>query len=97
MQSKALRLIATKMESSLALEGELSETGLSALSEHGDTLILELARALIDHVGETESAEAVWARLRKRDIEQMLTLTAAKPCPPVTVVSGLSKPSGTAC
>ena len=87
MQSKALTLIATKLEASLAIEGELSDNGLSALADTSDSLVLELARALVSHVGETESAEAVWARLRKRDMEQMLTLTAATPAPRVTAIS----------
>jgi hypothetical protein len=87
MQSKALTLIATKLEASLAIEGELSDNGLSALAETSDSLVLELARALVSHVGEKESAEAVWARLRKRDLEQFLTLTAAKPKPPVVRIS----------
>jgi len=87
MQSKALTLIATKLEASLAIEGELSDNGLSALADTSDSLVLELARALVSHVGEKESAEAVWARLRKRDLEQFLTLTAAKPKPPVVRIS----------
>jgi hypothetical protein len=29
----------------------------------------------------------VWARLRKRDVERVLTLTAARPAPPVTTLS----------
>lgn len=87
MQSKALTLIATKLEASLAVEGELSDTGLSALADSSDSLVIELARALVDRVGTTESAETVWARLRKRDMEQMLTLTAATPTPRVTALS----------
>jgi SNF2 family DNA or RNA helicase len=88
MQSKALTLIATKLEASLAVEGELSADGLSVLADTSDSLVLELARALVNqHIGATESAEAVWARLRKRDIEQVLTLTAARPAPSVTTIS----------
>ena len=87
MQSRALTLIATKLEASLMIEGELSDQGLSALADTSDSLVIELARALVDHVGERESAEARWARLRKRDLEQLLTLTAARPAPPVTPIS----------
>ena len=87
MQSQALTLIATKLEASLAVEGELSADGLSVLADTSDSLVLELARALVTQVGATESAEAVWARLRKRDVEQVLTLTAARPAPPVTTLS----------
>jgi hypothetical protein len=88
MQARALTLIATKLEASLAIEGELSDHGLSALADTSDSLILDLARALVDHVGERESAEALWARLRKREIEQVLTLTATQPTPPVKTISG---------
>jgi hypothetical protein len=87
MQSRALTLIATKLEASLVIEGELTDHGLSALANSSDSLILDLARALVDHVGERESAEALWARLRKRDLEQLLTLTAATPTPPITTIS----------
>ena len=65
----------------------MSDNGLSALADTSDSLVLELARALVSHVGEKESAEAVWARLRKRDLEQFLTLTAATPKPPVIRIS----------
>ena len=60
MQSQALTLIATKLEASLAVEGELSADGLSVLADTSDSLVLELARALVTQVGATESAEAVW-------------------------------------
>jgi hypothetical protein len=75
MQAKALTLIATKLETSLAIEGELTEAGLTALADSSDSLVIELARALVDRAGARESAEAVWARLRKREVEQMLSLT----------------------
>jgi hypothetical protein len=87
MQSQALTLVATKLEASLAVEGELSADGLSVLADTSDSLVLELARALVTQVGATESAEAVWARLRKRDVEQVLTLTAARPAPIVTTLA----------
>lgn len=97
MQSKALPLIATKLEASLAIEGELNDNGLSALADTSDSLVLDLARALVSNVGETESAEAVWARLRKRDMEQLLTLTAARPKPPSSGSCRTSRRSGRKC
>lgn len=45
LQASALALIATKARSSLALEGELVEGGLSALSEEDPTLVLAQALA----------------------------------------------------
>jgi hypothetical protein len=87
MQDTALKLIATKLEASLAIEGELGSEGLGVLADPTDSLVLELARALLNRVGGTESAEAVWARLRKRDLEQLLTLTTMAPAPPITALS----------
>jgi hypothetical protein len=87
MQDTALKLIATKLEASLAIEGELGTEGLGVLADPADSLVLELARALVHRVGGTESAEAVWARLRKRDLEQLLTLTTMAPAPPITAIS----------
>ena len=43
-QAKALRLIAAKVQSSLAVEGELPEEGLSAYGDTKDNLIVTLAR-----------------------------------------------------
>jgi SNF2 family DNA or RNA helicase len=87
MQSKALALIATKLEASLMIEGELSDNGLSALADTSDSLIIELARALVNHVGAAESAEAIWARLRTKSLEQMLTLTTARPAPAIRALA----------
>ena len=46
MQEKALSLMAQKMETSLAVEGELSDQGLAALSESDNSMMYELAKAL---------------------------------------------------
>lgn len=94
MQDKALSLIATKLEASLAIEGELTEAGLSALADSSDSIVLELARALAHQVGTTSSAEAVWAGLRKRQLEQDLTLTAFRPTPTITAVSQTTEQIG---
>jgi len=96
MQEQALTLIATKLDASLAVEGELTEAGLTALADPSDSLVLELARALVDRVGNRESAEAVWARLRTREREQARPLTAFPPTPlikPMTEpVEGIGQP-----
>ena len=44
LQAKALRLIAAKMQSSLAVEGELPKEGLSSYGDTQDNLIVSLAR-----------------------------------------------------
>lgn len=87
MQEKALTLIATKLEASLALEGEITEAGLTALADSSDSLVLELARALVDRVGTHHSAEEIWARLRRLELEQELTLTPYPHTPPVTMAT----------
>lgn len=56
LQEAALRLIATKARSSLALEGELVEGGLAVASEEDPTLAL--ARALVEGMG--EQAPVAW-------------------------------------
>jgi SNF2 family DNA or RNA helicase len=73
MQEKALRLIAGKLETSLVVEGELSDKGLQALSQAEGSMVLELARSLVEGLPEKESLEETWARTRKREIEADLT------------------------
>ena len=50
LQADALKLVAKKMQSSLAVEGELPEDGLAAYGDDGDDLMMALARRLVlDH------------------------------------------------
>ena len=44
IQADALKLVAKKLQSSLAVEGELPEDGLAAYGDDGDDLMLALAR-----------------------------------------------------
>jgi hypothetical protein len=55
MQTWAMKLIATKLETSLALEGELTDKGLSALSESSDSMSRQLAKALLEQMADTGS------------------------------------------
>ena len=48
LQSQALNLIARKMKTSLAMEGELPEEGLSAFGDDGKDLMYSLARRMLD-------------------------------------------------
>ena len=48
IQDKALALIAKKMKTSLAMEGELPEEGLSAFGDDGKDLMYTLARRMLD-------------------------------------------------
>ncbi|MCY4620194.1 MAG: hypothetical protein OXD50_16850, partial [Chloroflexi bacterium] len=53
LQADALKLVAQKLQSSLAVEGDLPEDGLAAYGDTGDDLMMALARKLIS--GETDS------------------------------------------
>ncbi len=72
LQADALKLVAKKLQSSLAVEGELPEDGLAAYGDDGDDLMLALARKIVngdegdlsaDEAGE-ETVEAVFAQAR---------------------------------
>lgn len=66
LQETAMGLIASKLEASLVLEGELSEKGLVALSEAGDSMAVELARALVKDL-KMDSLEKTFASYRAAD------------------------------
>ena len=75
MQEKAMKLIASKLETSLAVEGELCDKGLAALSESGDSLIVEMAKALVDGIQETQEVYVKWKNFKKAELEKDLLLT----------------------
>ena len=72
LQADALKLVAKKLQSSLAVEGELPEDGLAAYGDDGDDMMMALARKLVlDHDrgivsgaedDEAESMEEVFAQ-----------------------------------
>ena len=47
LQADALTLVAKKLQSALAVEGELPEDGLAAYGDDGDDLLLALARQIV--------------------------------------------------
>ena len=57
LQADALKLVAKKLQSSLAVEGELPEDGLAAYGDDGDDLMMALARRIVS--GDDEDAETV--------------------------------------
>ena len=57
LQADALKLVAKKLQSSLAVEGELPEDGLATYGDDGDDLMMALARKIVN--GETDEAETV--------------------------------------
>ena len=66
LQADALKLVAKKLQSSLAVEGELPEDGLAAYGDDGDDLMMALARKIVSGDGEdeAETVEAVFAHAR---------------------------------
>ena len=77
LQADALKLVAKKMQSSLAVEGELPEDGLAAYGDDGDDLMMALARKLVldhdrgivsgDEEDEAETIEDVLAQARNAE------------------------------
>jgi len=65
LPADALKLVARKLQSSLAVEGELPEDGLAAYGDDGDDLMLALARKIVNgEEDEAETVEAVFAAAR---------------------------------
>ena len=67
LQADALKLVAKKLQSSLAVEGELPEDGLAAFGDEGDDLMLALARQIVsgdEADADGESVEDVFAKAR---------------------------------
>ena len=68
LQADALKLVAKKLQSSLAVEGELPEDGLAAFGDDGDDLMMALARKIVSGEGE-DDAETVEVFAQARDAE----------------------------
>ena len=67
LQADALKLVSKKLQSSLAVEGELPEDGLAAFGDDGDDLMLALARQIVsgeETDADGESVEQVFAQAR---------------------------------
>jgi len=69
MQTRAMKLIASKLETSLAIEGELTDKGLAALAETSDSMTKQLAKALLEQADDGESLKDVWTAFRKKELE----------------------------
>ena len=85
LQADALKLVAKKLQSSLAVEGELPEDGLAAYGDDGDDLIMALARKVVS--GEEDGAETVeqvfaQARNAENEAEELLVDDGWKPVEP---------------
>ena len=64
LQADALKLVAKKLQSSLAVEGELPEDGLAAYGDDGDDLMMALARKIVSGEEDDETVEEVLAQAR---------------------------------
>ena len=67
LQADALKLVAKKLQSSLAVEGELPEDGLAAYGDDGDDLMMALARKIVsgdEEDADAETVEEVFAQAR---------------------------------
>ena len=65
LQADALKLVAQKLQSSLAVEGELPEDGLAAYGDDGDDLMLALARKIVAGEEDTGSVESVFEQAQQ--------------------------------
>jgi hypothetical protein len=68
MQESCLRLMGKKLLVSLAMEGKFSSEGLQSINEDED-ILMAMARELVTQKGIGERADAVWARLQKKQEE----------------------------
>jgi SNF2-related domain/Helicase conserved C-terminal domain len=73
MQERALSLMAQKMETSLAVEGVLSDQGLTAMSSSENSLFVEMARALV-RSEKVESVDEAWNRYRQQELFTNLSM-----------------------
>ncbi|MBV5326833.1 MAG: hypothetical protein JZU65_04230, partial [Chlorobium sp.] len=94
MQEKALSLMAQKMETSLAIEGELSDKGLAALSESENSMMYELAKALTGKTTVKDMGDA-WKRYRQRELFGYLSMDDEQSVT-VTTTTTMTTSNGTA-
>ena len=78
LQADALKLVAQKLQSSLAVEGELPEDGLAAYGDDGDDLMLALARKIVSGREDVGSVESVFEQARQVAAEAEALLVDAE-------------------
>ncbi len=95
LQADALKLVAQKLQSSLAVEGDLPEDGLAVYGDTGDDLMLALARKLISGEEDADSVESVFAQAQQvaASAEQLLvddgwSAPAVEPTPALVELRG---------
>ncbi len=77
MQTRLMQLMADKLMCSLAIEGELSDKGLAALSETSDSMAKELAKMLTEksESGDNRSLKDIWSDYRKKEVQVEMTIS----------------------
>lgn len=97
LQAQALKLVAKKLQSSLAVEGELPENGLAVHGDDGDDLLLALARQIVNNDIEDESVTQLLADARAAEDEAEELLLAAQPiidaAPEISVTVTVPEPA----
>jgi SNF2 family DNA or RNA helicase len=68
LQERAIKLIASKMEASLATEGDLSDKGLVALSEADTSMIAALARSIAEKDEVNIDVKSAWTKAVQADL-----------------------------
>lgn len=79
IQEKGLKLIAQKFKTSLAIEGELMDDGLSTYNTEGGDLYYDLARSIVSGVDVKGSLDAIWAEIRAKEKELLHAASAGEP------------------
>ena len=72
LQADALKLVAQKLQSSLAVEGELPEDGLAAYGDDGDDVMMALARKIVsgdEEDADDETMEEAFAQARNAEAQ----------------------------
>lgn len=72
MQENALSLMATKMQVALAVEGDLSDKGLTALAEGDTSMLVQMAKSLVG--GKKKSVEDAWTEYTKATMRAEMRL-----------------------
>jgi SNF2 family DNA or RNA helicase len=79
MQTRAMKLIGDKLTNSLAIEGELTDKGLAAMSETSESITKELARMLVQKSEDNRKLKDLWAAYRKKEVQIECRITDSKP------------------
>ena len=74
-----MKLIADKLTHSLAIEGELTDKGLAAISESSESVTKELAKMLVEKSEDNRNLKDLWAAYRKKEVQIECRITDSKP------------------